>query len=76
MIVSLERTMNHENPEGECLDFSLCTYAAIQQSKTQGIKIRVLEKSPSQSLDLNPIKMLWQDLKQAVQAWKPINVAE
>ncbi|KAF7661450.1 hypothetical protein LDENG_00261670 [Lucifuga dentata] len=37
--------------------------------------MKVLE-SPSQSPDLNPIEMLWQDLKQAIQAQKPSNVAE
>ena len=38
-------------------------------------KMKVLEW-PSQSLDLNPIEMLWHDLKQAVHAQKPSNVAE
>ncbi len=31
---------------------------------------------PSQSPDLNPIEMLWHDLKQAVHAQKLSNVAE
>ncbi|KAF7655117.1 hypothetical protein LDENG_00060660 [Lucifuga dentata] len=38
-------------------------------------KIKVLE-CPSQSPDLNPMEMLWQDLKQTVHARKPSNVAE
>ena len=38
-------------------------------------KFKVLEW-PSQSPDLNPIEMLWQDLKQAVHARKPKNVTE
>ncbi|KAF7640673.1 hypothetical protein LDENG_00023530 [Lucifuga dentata] len=38
-------------------------------------KMKVLEW-PSQSPDLNPIEMLWHDLKQAVHACKPSNVAE
>ncbi len=38
-------------------------------------KIKVLE-SPSQSLDLNPIEMLWHDLKQLFHARKPSNVTE
>ena len=38
-------------------------------------KIKVLEWS-SQSPDLNPIEMLWHDLKQAVHARKPSNMAE
>ncbi|MGH0158770.1 UNVERIFIED_CONTAM: hypothetical protein FKN15_044380 [Acipenser sinensis] len=41
----------------------------------QKMKFHVLEW-PSQSLDLNPIEMLWQDLKQAVHARKPSNVTE
>ena len=31
---------------------------------------------PSQSPDLNPIEMLWHDLKQAVHARKPSNMVE
>ncbi len=38
-------------------------------------KIKVFEW-PSQSLDLNPIEMLWHDLKQSIHARKPSNVAE
>ncbi len=38
-------------------------------------KIKVLEW-PNQSTDLNPIKMLWHDLKQSIHARKPSNVAE
>ncbi len=38
-------------------------------------KIKVLDW-PSQSPDLNPIEMLWHDLKQSIHAWKPSNVAE
>ncbi len=38
-------------------------------------KWRLLEW-PSQSPDLNPIEMLWHDLKKAVHARKPSNVAE
>ncbi len=30
----------------------------------------------SQSPNLNPIEMLWHDLKQSIHAWKPSNVAE
>ncbi len=38
-------------------------------------KIKVLEL-PSQSPELNPIEMLWHDLKQIIHARKPTNVAE
>ncbi len=38
-------------------------------------KIKVLEW-PSQSPDLNLIKMLWHDRKHSIHAWKPSNVAE
>ncbi len=38
-------------------------------------KIKVLEW-PNQSLNLNPIEMLWHDLKQSIHARKPSNVAE
>ncbi|KAK1795605.1 hypothetical protein P4O66_001100 [Electrophorus voltai] len=38
-------------------------------------KMKTLEW-PSQSPDLNPIEMLWHDLKKAVHAHKPSNVAE
>ncbi len=38
-------------------------------------KMKTLEL-PSQSPDLNPIEMLWHDLKKAVHAQKPSNVAE
>ncbi len=38
-------------------------------------KIKILEW-PSQSPDLNPIEMLWHDLKQSIHARKPSNVAE
>ncbi|KAK3551569.1 hypothetical protein QTP70_019797 [Hemibagrus guttatus] len=38
-------------------------------------KIKTLEW-PSQSTDLNPIEMLWHDLKKVVHARKPSNVAE
>ena len=31
---------------------------------------------PSQSPDLIPMEMMWKDLKRAVHAWKPTNVAE
>ncbi len=34
-------------------------------------KIKVLEY-PSQSPDLNPIEMLWHDLKQFIRAWKTL----
>ena len=34
------------------------------------------KKWPSQSPALNPIEMLWHDLKQAVHAPKPSNVTE
>ncbi|KAI3369656.1 hypothetical protein L3Q82_025368, partial [Scortum barcoo] len=39
-------------------------------------KMKTLEQWPSQSPDLNPIEMLWHDLKKAVHARKPSNVAE
>ncbi len=35
--------------------------------------MKVLEW-PNQSPDLNPIKILWHDLKQSIHAWKPSNV--
>uniref|UniRef100_A0A9J7WX24 Tc1-like transposase DDE domain-containing protein n=1 Tax=Cyprinus carpio carpio TaxID=630221 RepID=A0A9J7WX24_CYPCA len=38
-------------------------------------KIKILEW-PSPSPDLNPIGMLWHDLKQSIHAQKPSNVAE
>ncbi len=38
-------------------------------------KIKVLEW-PSQSPGLNPIEMLWHDLKQSIHARKSSNVAE
>ncbi len=38
-------------------------------------KIKLLDW-PSQSPDLNPIEMLWHDLKQSIHARKPSNVAE
>ncbi|KAK3573958.1 hypothetical protein QTP86_032997 [Hemibagrus guttatus] len=38
-------------------------------------KMKTLEW-PSQSPDLNPIEMLWHDLKKVVHARKPSNVAE
>ncbi len=38
-------------------------------------KIKALEW-PCQSPDLNPIEMLWHDLKQSFHAWKHSNVAE
>ncbi|KAK3515159.1 hypothetical protein QTP70_008187 [Hemibagrus guttatus] len=38
-------------------------------------KMKTLEW-PNQSLDLNPIEMLWHDLKKVVHAQKPSNVAE
>jgi hypothetical protein len=38
-------------------------------------KIRLLE-CPSQSPELNPIEMLWQDLKRAVHTRHPNNIAE
>ncbi len=36
-------------------------------------QIKVL-KQPNKSLDLNPIEMLWHDLKQSLHAWKPSNI--
>ena len=39
------------------------------------IKVNVLEW-PSQCPDLNPIEMLWKDLKQAVHVRKPNNLPE
>lgn len=39
------------------------------------VQMVILDGS-SQSLDLNPTKMLWYDFKQAVHAWKPPKVAE
>ena len=38
-------------------------------------QIKVLER-PSESVDLNPIEMLWYDLKRAVHARKPLNMAD
>ncbi len=38
-------------------------------------KIKVFE-CPNQSSDLNPIEMLWHDLKKSIHARKPSNVAE
>ncbi len=38
-------------------------------------KMKVLEW-PNQSPDLNPIEMLWHDLKQSIHARKPSSVAE
>ncbi len=34
------------------------------------------QESPSPSPGLNPMEMLWHDLKQSIHAWKPSNVAE
>ncbi len=80
-----------ENPEGECPAVSLWPqaqahlgYAAGQWSQTHQLvhlwmaqekQNKVLEW-PSQSLDLNPIEMLWHDLKQSIHARKHSNVAE
>ncbi len=39
-------------------------------------KIKLVLEWPNQSPDLNLTEMLWHDLKQTINAWKPSNVAE
>ncbi len=56
-------------------------YAAGQWSQThQQVHLWMPQEKvlvwPSQSPDLNPIEMLWHDLKQSLHASKPSNVAE
>ncbi len=71
-----------ENPEGECLVVSLwhqaqahLGYQQVHLWMAEENNIKVLEW-PSQSPDLNPIEMLWHDLKQSIHARKPSDVAE
>ncbi len=51
------------------------TPASTYLNGSRKTKLRFFEW-PSQSLDLNPIEMLWHDLKQSIHARKPSNVAE
>ncbi|KAK3568377.1 hypothetical protein QTP86_005584 [Hemibagrus guttatus] len=79
-----------KNPEGECpaiCDLKLKRTWVLQQdndpehtskSTSEWLKknkMKTLEWS-SQSPDLNPIEILWHDLKKVVHARKPSNVAE
>ncbi len=62
----------YQNPEGEC---QFVTAGQWSQTHPNTPASPPLNGS-SQSPDLNPIEMLWHDLKQSIHALKPSNVSE
>uniref|UniRef100_A0A8C4X270 Tc1-like transposase DDE domain-containing protein n=1 Tax=Erpetoichthys calabaricus TaxID=27687 RepID=A0A8C4X270_ERPCA len=61
--------------EGKCPDNDPKHTSKSTSEWLKKNKMKTLEW-PSQSPDLNPIEMLWHDLKKAVNARKPSNKAE